>query len=85
MNLSALSPEAVSLYKKELMLAYKRLAFEMLIAVLLLVAIAITNHWVVFMIEMLMAIKIFISFDDLHLLKTGKITYLKFEEWENLQ
>lgn len=85
MNLSALSPEAVSLYKKELMMAYKRLAFEMLIAVLLLVAIAVINHWVLFPITALMAIKIWFSWDGLDLLKKGKITYLKFEEWENLQ
>lgn len=85
MNLSALSPEAVSLYKKELMMAYKRLAFEMLIAVLLLVAIAVINHWVLFPIAALMAIKIWFSWDSLDLLKKGKITYLKFEEWENLQ
>ena len=84
-QISALSPESVSLYKYELHKAYKQIAFELLLVILLLIAINMINHHFLFLIEFIVMIKLFISCDNLHLLKTGKITYLKLSEWDNIK
>ncbi len=84
MKLEAHHPEAVALYNKELMQAYKQTAFEIFIACLLLMAIHFTNHHFLYLILAIMAGKIYYSWDRLDLIKKGRTTYFKVEEWDNL-
>lgn len=83
-QLAAHDPEAVALYNQELMSAYKQAAFEIFIAALLLVAIQIINHHFLFLILAFLVIKIYYSWDRIDLIKKGKTTYFKVEEWDNL-
>ncbi len=84
MKLEAHHPEAVALYKKELMAAYRQTVFEILIAFLLLMAIHFTKHHFLYLILAIMAGKIYYSWDRLDLIKKGRTTYFKVEEWNNL-
>lgn len=84
-QLSGLSQEAIALYRRDLMAAYRQLAFELLIAILLIFAIHLIRHHILFFIEAMMVIKIWFSWERMDLMKKGKLTYLKFEEWENLR
>jgi len=83
-QLAAHDPEAVTLYNQELMSAYKQMAFEIFITVLLLIAIQIINHHFLFLILAFLAIKIYHSWDKIDLIRKGKVTYFKVEEWDNL-
>jgi hypothetical protein len=83
-KLSGLSQEAIDLYRRDLMAAYRQLAFELLIAILLMLAIFIIRHHFLLFITALMVLKIWFSWDRLDLMKKGKLTYMKIEEWENL-
>ena len=83
-QLAAHDPESVSLYNRELMSAYKQAAFEIFIAVLLLVAIYIINHGFLSLILAFLAVKIYYSWDKIDLIRKGKVTYFKVEEWDNL-
>lgn len=83
-QLAAHDPESVSLYNRELMSAYKQAAFEIFIAALLIVAIYIINHGFLSLILAFLAVKIYYSWDRIDLIRKGKVTYFKVEEWDNL-
>jgi hypothetical protein len=83
-QLAAHDPESVSLYNRELMSAYKKAAFEIFIAVLLIVAIYIINHGFLSLILAFLVVKIYYSWDRIDLIRNGKVTYFKVEEWDNL-
>lgn len=83
-QIASYKSEAVGLYNIELMNAYRQLGFEIFICSLLFVAIALINHNLLFFIEAAMLIKVYFSWDRLDLIKKGKVTFFRVDEWENL-
>lgn len=81
--------EALSLYKSELMKIYKQLGFEILIFVLLLACIQYqflikSANPIIYFVASLVLIKACFTADSVHLIKRGKVTFLKVEEFDNI-
>lgn len=81
--------EALSLYKSELMKMYKQLGFEILILFLLMACIQYqflikSGNPILYFVASLVLIKAWFTADSVHLIKKGKVTFLKVEEFDNI-